>query len=127
MAVAWAVSQDPDPVVLDVPIAYVKRPLPVDAQGALQGSDLRELRTFNIGADLYVRERAAVSAAEINVTERITQGSGLYDVRDLEVSWDGATVVFAMRGPFVAGCRRRGSADLEHLGVQHCGLTRCAG
>jgi len=96
-------EQNPDPVVVDVPIAYVKRPLPVTAQGALQGSDLRELRRFDIGADLYVRERAAVAAAEHNITERITQGSGLYDIRDPEVSWDGATLIFAMRGPFVAG------------------------
>ncbi len=96
-------EQKPDPVVVDVPIAYVKRPLPVNAQGVLQGSDLRELRRFDIGADLYVRERAAVTAVERNITERITQGSGLYDVRDPEVSWDGATLIFAMRGPFVAG------------------------
>lgn len=90
-------------MVVDVPIAYVRRPLPVNTQGALQGSDLRELRRFDIGADLYVRERAAVTAVERNITERITQGSGLYDIRDPEVSWDGATLVFAMRGPFVAG------------------------
>jgi len=96
-------GQDPDPVALDVAIAYVKRPVPVDNQGAVQPSDVRELRTFNPGADLFVRERAAVSAAEINVTDRITQGSGLYDVRDLEMSYDGSTVVFAMRGPFVPG------------------------
>lgn len=96
-------EQDPDPVVIDLPIAYVKRPLPVDAQGVLQGSDLRELRTFNIGADLYVRDRAAVAAVEHNVTDRVTQASGLYDIRDPEVSWDGSTLVFAMRGPFIAG------------------------
>ncbi|MDP2324647.1 MAG: hypothetical protein Q8N51_11520 [Gammaproteobacteria bacterium] len=96
-------GQDPDPVALDVAIAYVKRPVPVDNQGAVQPSDVRELRTFNVGADLFVRERAAVSAAEINVTDRITQGSGLYDVRDLEASFDGTRVVFAMRGPFEQG------------------------
>ena len=96
-------GQDPDPVVLDVAIAYVKRPVPVDDQGAVQPSDVREMRTFNPGADLFVRERAAASAAEINVTDRITQGSGLYDVRDLEMSFDGASVVFAMRGPFEQG------------------------
>jgi len=89
--------------VLDVAIAYVKRPIPVDDQGAVQPSDVRELRTFNTGADLFVRERAAASAAEINVTGRITQGSGLYDVRDLEMSYDGASVLFAMRGPFEQG------------------------
>ncbi|MDH5277042.1 MAG: hypothetical protein OEW88_11515, partial [Gammaproteobacteria bacterium] len=96
-------GQDPDPVVLDVAIAYVKRPVPVDDQGAMQPSDVRELRTFNTGADLFVRERAAATAAEINVTDRITQGSGLYDVRDLEMSWDGTKVLFAMRGPFEQG------------------------
>jgi hypothetical protein len=96
-------EQNPDPVVIDVPIAYVKRPLPVDAQGALQGSDLRQLRSFNIGADLYVRDRAAVAAAERNVTTGVTQGSGLYDIRDPEVSWDGTRLIFAMRGPFVEG------------------------
>jgi hypothetical protein len=96
-------EQNPDPVVVDVAIAYVKRPLPVDAQNVLQGSDLRELRSFNIGADLYVRDRAAVAAVERNVTERVTQASGLYDIRDPEVSWDGSTLLFAMRGPFIEG------------------------
>ncbi len=96
-------DQGPDPVVVDVAIAYVKRPLTVNAQGVLQRNDVRELRTFRPGADLYVRERAAVAAAELNVTGRVTQGSGLYDVRDLEPSWDGASLVFAMRGPFIQG------------------------
>jgi len=96
-------GQNPDPVIVDVAIAYVKRPVPVDNQGAVKPSDVRELRTFNLGADLFVRERAAVSAAEINVTNRITQGSGLYDIRDLETSFDGTKILFAMRGPFEQG------------------------
>ncbi|MEO7387817.1 MAG: hypothetical protein ABIX37_12835 [Gammaproteobacteria bacterium] len=96
-------DQNPDPVVVDVPIAYVKRPVPVDNEGRVQPSDVRELRTFNIGADLFVRERAAVSAEEINVTNRVTQGGGLYDIRDLDMAYDGSKVVFAMRGPFIQG------------------------
>lgn len=96
-------DQGPDPVAVDVAIAYVKRPLTADAQGVLQQNDVRELRTFRPGADLYVRERAAVAAAERNVTDRVTQGSGLYDVRDIEPSFDGASLVFAMRGPLVPG------------------------
>ncbi|MDH5255005.1 MAG: hypothetical protein OEW72_03730, partial [Gammaproteobacteria bacterium] len=98
-------GQNPDPVIVDVAIAYVKRPVPVDDDGNLQPSDVRELRTFNLGADLFVRERAAVSAAEINVTSRITQGGGLYDIRDLEMAWDGSKVLFAMRGPFMEGAQ----------------------
>jgi len=96
-------GQNADPVIVDVAIAYVKRPVPVDNQGAVEPTDVRELRTFNIGADLFVRERAAVSAAEINVTSRITLGTGLYDIRDLEMSFDGTKVLFAMRGPFEQG------------------------
>lgn len=95
-----AQGQGPDPVVLDVPIAYVKRPLPVDDNDVVDTtSDVRELITFDIGADLFVRDRASPSAEERNITENITQGLG--DVRDLEVSFDGTKVVFAMRAQFI--------------------------
>lgn len=85
-------NQDEDPVVVDFPIAYVKMPVP------LEDGDLRELNTFNIGADLYLKKRASPSAIEYNITGGFTEG--LYDVRDLDVSFDGTKVVFAMRGPF---------------------------
>jgi Tol biopolymer transport system component len=98
-----ASGQGPDPVILDVPIAYVKRPLPRDAQMILLPDDARELITFNIGADLYVRDRAAPAAAERNITAAITQDLG--DVRDLEASYDGTKIVFAMRATFIAGAQ----------------------
>jgi hypothetical protein len=94
-------GQGPDPVVLDIPIVYVQRPLPTNGQGQLLAADARELRTFNIGADLYVRDRASPSTASRNVTGSMTQG--LFDIRDVEPSWDGTRVVFAMRGPFIPG------------------------
>jgi len=95
-----AEGQSADPVVIDVPIAYVKRPLPVDDNGdVITTSDVRELIRFDIGADLYVRERASPSAQERNVTRLITEGLG--DVRDLEVSFDGTKVLFAMRARFI--------------------------
>ncbi len=99
--VAIGSGQDPDPAVLDVPIAYVRRPLPLDDQGAVTASDLRELRTFAPGADLYVRRAASPSAEELNVTGELTQG--LYDIRDLDTAYDGSRIIFAMRGPFEAG------------------------
>ncbi len=94
-------GQGADPVVLDVPIVYVQRPLPADDNGQPLDSDARELRTFNIGADLYVRDRASPSTASRNVTGALTQG--LYDIRDVEPAFDGSRVVFAMRGPFIEG------------------------
>ncbi len=94
-------GQDPDPVILDFPIAYVKRPVTLDDQGAPIELDIREPITFNIGADLFVRDRASPSTPDVNVTGDITEGLG--DIRDLEVSSDGTKVLFAMRAQFIEG------------------------
>jgi Hydrazine synthase alpha subunit middle domain/WD40-like Beta Propeller Repeat len=90
-------SQGPDPVVLDFPIAYVKHPVPeMDTQ-----LDARRLLDFREGGDLYVRDRASPSSSEVNVTGEITGGLG--DVRDVEGSFDGTKLVFAMREPLIEG------------------------
>jgi hypothetical protein len=95
--VSIGTGQDADPVVIDFPIAYVRAPLPVDDQGMLEEPDVRELVTFNIGADLFYRDRASPSALDVNITEAVTQGLG--DVRDVEIAYDGSKILFAMRGP----------------------------
>ena len=64
-------GQDPDPVVIDFPIAYIKAPIPVDDNGEFQQQDLREQITFEFGADLYFRDRASPSAEAINITEDV--------------------------------------------------------
>ncbi len=91
-------GQSPDPVVLDFPIAYVKRPVPT---GAALAPDARELLDFEPGADLWIRDRASPSAAERNVTGPVTLGLG--DVRDVEPSYDGTKVVFALHEPGIEG------------------------
>jgi hypothetical protein len=96
--VAIGGGQATDPVVLDFPIAYVKRPVP--AAGTPQ-PDARRLLDFQPGADLFVRDRASPSAADRNVTAEITQGAG--DVRDVEPSFDGTKLVFALREPLIEG------------------------
>ena len=93
-------GQSPDPVVLDIPIAYVRSPLPADLT-ELEDIDVRELETFNAGADVWLRDRAAPDVPEINVTERVT--GGLWDVRDVDASYDGTKLVFAMRMPLIPG------------------------
>ncbi len=92
-------GQDPDPVVVDFPIAYVRAPIPVDDRGVEDFPDVRELITFNVGADLWYRDRASPSALGVNITERVTNGMG--DVRDVEIAWDGSRLLFAMRGPLI--------------------------
>jgi len=74
----------------DVPIAYVKRPVsalgnPTDAVVTGQGGDL------------YLRDKSSPSGTEINLTGSYTQGQG--DVAHPDVSFDGARIVFAMKGP----------------------------
>jgi Hydrazine synthase alpha subunit middle domain/WD40-like Beta Propeller Repeat len=85
-------GQAPDPATVDFPIFYVKRTIPQ------QSDDLRQLRDTTPQANLFKRERAAPGALETNITERVT-GTDNYDVKDVDVSFDGKKVVFAMRGP----------------------------
>jgi hypothetical protein len=91
-------GQTPDPVVIDYPIAFIKSPVPVDDNGDFVQQDLREQITFEFGADLYFRDRASPSADSINITGEITQGLGA--IRDVEIAYDGSTLLFSMRTPF---------------------------
>ncbi|MGI9248008.1 MAG: hypothetical protein ACR2QI_03275, partial [Woeseiaceae bacterium] len=91
-------GQDPDPVVIDFPVAYIKSPIPTDDNGIFEQQDLREQITFDFGADLYFRDRASVGALPVNITGDITQGMGA--VRDVEIDYDGSRLLFAMRTPF---------------------------
>ncbi len=94
-------DQDEDPVVVEIPIAYVRRPVPE------QFSDLRDPLAFNPGAQLLLRERAATTAKDIDITAQITaivaeelatEAENLVvDIKGLESSFDGETIVFAAR------------------------------
>ncbi len=90
-------GQNPDPVVIDFPIAYVKQPIPVDDNGDFEQQDLREQISFQIGGNLYFRDRASPSALEVNITEPVIGDQG--DVRDVEIAFDGSKLLFSMRGP----------------------------
>jgi len=94
-------GQDPDPVQLDLPIAYVKRPVPIDVDdmNAIVPDDITTPFAFNAGAALFVRDRASPTAQEINITDRAWPMGELYDVKDVEASYDGTKLVFAMRAP----------------------------
>jgi hypothetical protein len=91
-------GQDPDPVVIDFPIAYIRAPIPTDDNGDFQQTDLREQITFDFGADLFFRDRASPGAEAINITGELTQG--LAAIRDVEIAYDGSSLLFAMRFPF---------------------------
>ncbi len=83
--------------IIDYAIAYVQRPIPVDENGDPVQIDLTDPTTFTPGGDLYVRDRAAPSSSDTNVTRSVTGGLG--DVRDVESSYDGTKLIFSLREP----------------------------
>lgn len=86
-----------DPLVEGYPIAYVKRSIPVDDQGVMTYPDIRDPIAFNPGAELFIRDHASSSAQETNLTSGVIGVLG--DVKDVEVSYDGTRLLFAMRLP----------------------------
>lgn len=97
-------DQEPDPVVVDFPLAYVKRPLLTDEAGNLISRNVREPAAFWPGAELYLRDRASPSARAQLITAGVfppdDEGNPPgYDVKDLSVSYDGRQLLFAMRAP----------------------------
>jgi hypothetical protein len=79
------------PGITNFPLAYIKRPV------VTKDIDVRDLITSITGGDLYIRDQASAAGAEVNVTGSITKGMG--DVRDIDVSPDGTTIVFSLRLP----------------------------
>jgi hypothetical protein len=97
-------GQAPDPVVVDFPLAYVKRPVLLDEDGNLVTSEVRDAVQFMPGAELMVRDRASPSADDRPLTAGIFPDDEdgnppLYDVKDLSVSFNGEQLAFAMRAP----------------------------
>jgi hypothetical protein len=94
-------SQGQDPVVLEIPIAYIKRPLPEEPV------DLRDPLEFESGAELFLKDRSAASSEETNITaliaaivaaeEGVEAEEIAIDIKGLESSFDGNTLVFAVR------------------------------
>ena len=92
-------SQEPDPLAMDLPIAFVERSLPVDEDGNPAEANIFEPAAFNAGAELFIRDRASEEANETNITGGTFPEGMLYDVKDVTVSFDGSRLLFAMRAP----------------------------
>jgi hypothetical protein len=101
-----AENQSEDPVVLEIPIAYIMRPMDMDDPD-MEVPDERSMVDFNPGAQLFVRDRSAPSADEIEITPAIVaigaEELGMLpeeveiDIKGVESSYDGETLVFAAR------------------------------
>jgi hypothetical protein len=85
----------PDPGIIDFPIAYVKTPYAFDNNDDVIQPDLADPLYFAEGGDLYIRDRAALSSPETNITLPVTGGQG--DVKDVDVNYDGTKLIFSLR------------------------------
>ena len=115
-------QNDPIAVLLDYPIAYVKRPIPVNNQGNPTSVNLLDLEDFNPGADLYLRDRASPSAPERNITFRFTGGRG--DIKDVESSADGSKLIFALRAPEIENADKQPTWNIWQYEIATDTLTR---
>lgn len=98
--VGFGGGQAQDPVVVDTAVAYIKRPLGLNNQGNPIQPDARRVITFEPGATLLLRDRASAASPERSITDRLFLPGERHDVRDLDVSYDGTKLLFALRGPF---------------------------
>ncbi|MDH3535023.1 MAG: hypothetical protein OER87_04680 [Gammaproteobacteria bacterium] len=84
-----------DPGIVEIPIAFIRRPIPVDDMGVQLHSDIRDPRLFSAGGDVYLRTSSSVNAAVTNITGSVTGGTG--DVKGLNASYDGSKLIFSLR------------------------------
>lgn len=94
-----ATSQAPDPTVVELPIAYVKRSTPVDNNNMPVSGDISDPESMQPGAHLIVKQSASVSSPEVDITQAIIGNDG--DVRDPSFSNDGTKLLFALHKPMV--------------------------
>jgi len=84
-----------DPGLIKSPIAYVKRPIPLNDNGNEIQNNLSNPVFFSQGGDVYVRDNSSAITSEKNITRLITNGLG--DVKNLRPSSDGTRLLFALR------------------------------
>lgn len=101
-------SQSRDPVVVEDPVVFVKRPLLFDDNtAALIGDNQAEPAEFRPGGRLFLKDRASPDAPARDISSSAFAAPGFlnedgrlrYDVKDLNVSFEGTRVIFSMRAP----------------------------
>lgn len=84
-----------DPGIVEIPIAYIDRPIPEDENGDPEQTDVREPLIFSRGGDVYLRTDTSTDGSITNITRSVTKGKG--DVKGLNASADGSKLIFSLR------------------------------
>lgn len=96
-----SVQEEPvDPVVQEFPLVFIERPLLNSADEPLQ-AELFEPARFNGGAHLMLKKNAFAQSEETDLLTSKFGADAIYDVKDLAVSPDGNTLVFALHPPML--------------------------
>ncbi|MFC3121456.1 HzsA-related protein [Agaribacter flavus] len=97
-------TQAPDPVVVDVPIAYIERDLSVSGGDPIRS--LGDPTEFIPGASLFIKQRANASAIPVDISQRLfpealdEDGQVLpFDIKDLKADYSGNRLIFSVRAP----------------------------
>lgn len=94
-------SQEPDPVVIDLPLMYIERPFPLDEEGSTVSDSFLTAQQFRPGASLWLKQRATATANARNISDTAFEEGAAYDVKDISPSPDGQKLVFSMRAPAI--------------------------
>ena len=98
-----SVQEEPTaPVVQEIALAFVERPLQLN-DDELYNTSLTDPSRFNPGARLILKQNAFAESAETELTAALFADGELYDVKDLVASPDGMTLLFALRAPELDG------------------------
>ncbi|HEY7884996.1 MAG TPA: hypothetical protein VIC08_08635 [Cellvibrionaceae bacterium] len=103
-------DQQPDPVVVDLPVAFIQRPLMVEDEDGgepqvylLPAPD--QPLAFNPGASLWLKPRATHESGARDISSAAfvdSPGDGAgYDVKNLSVHPDGDRLLFTLRAPML--------------------------
>ena len=98
------ISIQPEPedtVVQEFALAFIERTLPMADQDSF-AIDLFTPATFNPGAKLIIKKNAFAASAEVDISGRLFAANAVYDVKDLSLSADGNSLLFALRAPEIA-------------------------
>ena len=84
-----------DPGVIEVPIAYIKRPIPVDDDGDPIQADLRDPTLFSAGGNVFLQSSSDAGSGVRNISRSIIGTTG--DARGLAANYEGDKLLFSLR------------------------------
>lgn len=96
-----SVQDEPaDPVTQEFPLVLIERPL-LNADEEPLPFELFDPAAFNPGAHLILKKNAFAQSAETDLLEPVFGKDALYDVKDIAVSPDGNSLLFAVHPPLL--------------------------